>query len=206
MGEGSDGDRVIIKNFYQGMHMGNLSGKNILMVIPRNQFDEDGLFVTRDFLESAGARVIVLSKSGQEAVGTNRTGFKPHGTIIDWNKQAGVFGKYDAVLLVGGKGAPKSLWDDPILPQILTDHYRAEKVVGAMGLSVVVLARASFLIQKEASGPDDEAFLNELEAGSCYYSGEPVTCCDRIVTASGGESAKEFAQAVSGILIDEAVG
>jgi len=183
--------------------MGSLSGKNVLTVIPRNQFDEDELFITRDILESAGARVIVLSQSGQEAVGTNRTRFQPHGTIIDWNRQEGVLGKYDAVLLVGGKGAPKSLWNDPILPQILTDHYRDQKVVGAIGLSVVVLARASFLRQKAASGPDDERFLNELEVNSSYYSEEPVTCSERIITASGGEAAKEFAEAVSAVLMEE---
>ena len=186
--------------------MGNLSGKNILAVMPRNQFDEDELFTTRDILESAGARVVILSKSGQEAVGMNKTRFQPHGTIIDWNKQPGVLGKYDAVLLVGGKGAPKSLWDDPILPQILTDHYRAGKVVGAIGLSVAVLARASFLMQKVASGPDEERFLKELEAGSGYYSEEPVTSCDRIITASGGEAAKEFAEAVSEVLMEETAG
>jgi len=111
--------------FCQRTLMRSMLGKNILMVIPRNQFDEDELFATRELLELAGARVIVLSKTGQEAVGTNRTRFLPHGMIIDWNKQEGIFGKYDAVVLVGGKGAPKSLWDDPILPQILTDHYRA---------------------------------------------------------------------------------
>lgn len=183
--------------------MKSLSGKNILLVIPRNQFDEDELFVTRELLESAGGRVIVLSQNGKEATGMNRTRFQPHGMIIDWNKQEGVFGRYHAVLLIGGKGAPKSLWDDTILPQILTDIYRAGKVVGAMGLSVVVLARASFLMQKEASGPNEERFLNELEAGSGYYSEEPVTCCDRIITACGGEAAKEFVEAVSSVLRDE---
>ncbi len=182
--------------------MGSMLGKNILMVIPRNQFDEHELFATRELLESAGARVIVLSKTGQEAVGTNKTRFQPHGTIIDWNKQEGIFGKYDAVVLVGGKGAPKSLWDDPILPQILTDHYRAGKVIGAMGLSVAVLARASFLIQMAASGPDEERFLTELTAGSSYYSEEPVTCSDRIITACGGDAAKEFSEAVSAAVLD----
>lgn len=185
--------------------MRSLSGKIILMVMPRNQFDEDELFVTRKFMESAGARVIVLSQTGQEAVGTNRTRFQPHGMIIDWNKQEGIFRKYDAVVLVGGKGASKSLWDDPVLPQILTDHYRAGKVIGAMGLSVVVLARAGFLIQLAASGPDEEKFLKELSAGSSFHSEEPVTCCDRIITANGGEAAKEFAQAVSAVVGDETV-
>jgi protease I len=189
--------------FFWRTLMGSLSGKNILMVIPRNQFDEEELFVTKEILESAGARVIVLSQTGQEAVGMNKMRFHPHGTIIDWNKQEGIYGKYDAVLLVGGKGAVKSLWDDPILPQILTDHYRAAKVVAAIGLSVVVLARASFLMQRASSGPDDEKFRHELEAGSGFYADEPVTCCDRIITASGGESAKEFAEAVSAAVIDE---
>jgi len=183
--------------------MRSLSGKNILMVIPRNQFDEDELLPTRNALESAGARVVILSKSGQEAVGMHKTRIQPHGMIIDWNKQAGILGKYDAVLLVGGKGAPKSLWDDPILPQILTDHFRAGKVVGAIGLSVIVLARASFLIQKEASGPGEERFQKELEEGSGYYSEEPVTRCDRIITASGGEAVNEFVEAVSSVLMEE---
>ncbi len=182
--------------------MGSLTGKVVLMVIPQNQFDEEELFETRKVLESTGARVVVLSRNGQEAVGMNKTRFQPQGTIIDWNKQ-GVSGKYDAVLLVGGKGAAKSMWDDPILPQILTDHCRAGKVVAAIGQSVAVLARASFLNQRAASGPGDERFLNELEAGSGYYSDEPVTSSDRIVTASGGVSAKEFAEAVSAAVLDE---
>jgi putative intracellular protease/amidase len=185
--------------------MKNLSGKNILMVIPRNQFDEDELFGTREILESERARIIVLSQSGKEAVGMNRTRFKPDGAIIDWNKQDGVWGKYDAVLLVGGKGAPKFLWDDSVLPQILTDHFRAGKVIGALGLSVVVLARASFLREMAASCPDEERCLKELEAGFSYYSEEPVTRCDRIITARGGDAAKEFVQVMGAALMDEAV-
>ena len=131
---------------------------------------------------------------------------KGYGFIESEDGQEGVSGKYDAVLLVGGKGAAKSLWDDPILPQILTDHFRAGKVVAAIGHSVIVLARASFLMQMAASGPNEEKFLYELEAGSGYYSEEPVTCCDRIITASGSEAAKEFAEAVSAAVRDETVG
>ena len=183
--------------------MGNLSGKNILMVIPKNQFAEDELFETRKFFEAEGARVVVLSPKGQEAVGMNKTRFQPQGMLIDWNKQAGIHSKYDAVLLVGGKGAPKSLWSDTILPQILTDHYRAGRVVGALGLSVAVLARASFLNEKPASGPEDAVFLQELEAGGGYHSEDPVTCHERIVTARGGEAAREFAEAVTRVLLED---
>lgn len=182
--------------------MGPLAGKNILIVIPRNQFDEKELFVTRDHLKSEGARVVVLSKSGQEATGMNKTRFQPDGTIIDWNKQEGIRKKYDAILLTGGKGAPKSLWDDPILPQILTDHYRAGKVIGSIGLSVIVLARASFLNAKAASGPDNEVFLHELEACGVDHSEESLTCHEKILTAKDGEAAQKFAEAVATLLME----
>ena len=183
--------------------MCNLSEKNILMVIPKNQFAEDELFETRKLLEAKGARVVVLSPKGQDAVGMNKTRFQPQGMLIDWNKQEGIRSKYDAVLLVGGKGAPKSLWNDTILPQILTDHYRAGKVVGALGLSVAVLARASFLNEKAASGPEDEVFLHELEAGGSHHSKEYVTCHERIITGRGGEAAQEFATTVTRVLMED---
>ncbi len=173
------------------------------MVIPKNQFAEDELFTTRDYLEAEGARVVVLSPKGQEAVGVNKTRFQPQGMLIDWNKQTGIHQKYDAVLLVGGKGAPKSLWNDTILPQILTDHYRAGRVVGALGLSVAVLARASFLNEKPVSGPEDAVFLQELEAGGGYHSEDPVTCHDRIITAKGGKAVREFVETMTSILIEE---
>ncbi len=185
--------------------MGNLSGKNILIVIPKNQFAEDELFVTHDYLEAEGARMVVLSPRGKEAVGMNKTRFQPQGMLIDWNKQAGIRNKYDAVLLVGGKGAPKSLWDDTILPQILTDHYRAGRVVGAIGQSVTVLARASFLNEKPTSGPEDEVLLQEIEAGGGYHSEDPVTCHERIITANGGGAAREFATTVARVLVEQDV-
>lgn len=183
--------------------MAELTGKNILIAIPRNQFDEKELFVVRDHLKSEGARVVVLSKSGQQATGTNKTRFQPDGTIIDWNKQEGIREKYDAVLLTGGKGAAKSLWDDPILPQVLTDHYRAGKVIGAIGLSVIVLARASFLNARAACGPDNEVFLQELEACGVDHSEEALTCHEKILTARDGEAAQNFAEAVVTILKEE---
>ena len=96
---------------------------------------------------------------------------------------------------MGGKGAPKSLWDDPILPQILTDHFRAERVIGALGLGVAVLARAS-LLSYEAAGPEDEKFSAELEEAGLTHSSTSVLQDGKIITASGPEAAAEFARAV----------
>lgn len=177
----------------------NLQSKNILIVIPRSQFNEPELFDTLEVLKSSGARILVLSKSGQEAVGMSKTRFTPDGVLVDWDKQEGYAGKYHAVLVMGGKGAPKSLWGDPILPQILTDHFRAERVIGAIGLGVAVLARAS-LLSYEAAGPEDETFLSELKQAGLTRAHSSVVQDGKVVTASGPEAAVEFAQTVISVL------
>jgi deglycase len=174
----------------------DLKSKNILIVIPKSQFQEQELFDTLEVLKTAGPRTLVLSKSGQEAVGMNKTRFTPDGMLVDWDKQPGVSGKYDAVIVMGGKGAPKSLWDDTILPQILTDHFRAERVIGALGLGVAVLARAS-LLSGEAAGPkEDEKFLSELKEAGLTHSSSPVIQDGKVITASGPDAATEFAHTI----------
>ena len=173
---------------------------NILIVIPKNQFDEDELFSTRSVLQAAGSRVVILSKTGKEAVGMKKTRFQPNGIIADWNRYRGRSGKYDAVLLIGGRGAAKSLWDDDIVPQILTDHYRGESVVGAIGTSVVVLARAGFLTEANTAAPDDEKVLKELQIAGAIRSDESVVCENRIITARDAKVAKQFVETVLEVL------
>ena len=89
--------------------MSDLSGTNILIIIPKSQFCGQELNGVRTILQQCGANVVVLSKSGQEARGMNKEKFQPDGMIVDWNKQPGIEGKYHAVILVGGKGAKKFL-------------------------------------------------------------------------------------------------
>lgn len=165
----------------------------VLVIIPNNQFDEEELFGVLNAFESAGVGTVVLSKSGKEAVGMDRKRFQPHGMIIDWDKQKGITGIYCAVVLIGGKGAEKSLWDDPIVPQILTDHYRAGKIIGALGSAQVVLARAS-LLTDDTAAPENVKARRELESAGVTCVEEAVVVEGRIITGSGGSAAESFAQ------------
>ncbi len=149
----------------------------ILLVIPQNRFCDQQLLELRSVFEEV--KTVVLSKTGKEAVGEMKTKVLPDGILADWDKRFLPNKKYDAIVVVGGKGAKNSIWNDPILPQILTDHYRAGKVLGALGLSVVSLARAGLLT--EVSAPDNEACIREL--ADAVVVEEPLTSFDRIVTA-----------------------
>ena len=182
--------------------MNNLSKKNILIIIPKSQFCEQELNGVRTVLQQCGANVVVLSKSGQEARGMNKEKFRPDGMIVDWNKQPGIKGKYHAVIVIGGKGAKKSLWDDPIVPQILTDHYRSGNIIGAIGTALVVLIRAS-LVNGEIPLPRDEETRVELKNLNAVCIDTPVTRIDNIILGQGADSAHHFCQQILGLMDGE---
>ena len=175
--------------------MSNLSKKNILIIISKSQFCGQELNGVRAVLQQVGANVIVLSKSGQEARGSNKEKFQPDGMIIDWNKQPGIKGKYHAVIVIGGKGAKKSLWDDPIVPQILTDHYRSGRIIGAIGSGLVVLVRAS-LVTGEIPLPKDSDSLKELEALNAVCVDLPVTRINNIILGQDVDSVDNFSKQI----------
>jgi protease I len=179
--------------------LGNLLRKYILIIIPKSQFCEEELNGVRNGLQQAGANVVVLSKSGQQAQGVNKEKFQPDGMIVDWNKQMGIKTKYHAVILVGGKGAKKSLWDDPIVPQILTDHYRFGSIVGAMGAAIVVLVRAC-LVKGEVPKPDDEVTYKELENLNAVCVDAPITRLENVLLGQGEKSVHQFTRTIITLL------
>ena len=65
-----------------------VSGQNVLIIIPKNQFCGDELHGLRSALIKNGVHVVVLSKSGNEASSMKQEKFKPDGMIIDWDKQS----------------------------------------------------------------------------------------------------------------------
>ncbi len=172
----------------------------ILIVIPQNRFCDQQLLDLKSVFDEIPLKTIVLSKSGTEAVGEMKTKLTPDGILVDWDKKFLLNKRYDAVVVVGGKGAKNSIWNDPILPQILTDHYRAGKVVGALGLSVVALARAGLLTGQDASVPDHEGCVQELKDAGVYIAEEPLTCSNLIVTAGDDSSGKLFGEKVIELL------
>jgi len=179
--------------------MNVLLGKNALVIIPKSQFCERELCGVKSELEQRGVHVVVLSMSGQEARGMNKEKIQPDGMIVDWNKQPGIQGKYQAVVLIGGKGARKSLWDDPIVPQILTDHHRSGSVIGAIGSAIVVLVRAS-LVTGEIPLPQDEATREELESLNAVCIDTSVTSVGNTVFGQGADSVSKFSQTILSLM------
>jgi protease I len=179
-----------------------MSAAFFLLVIPQNRFCEQQLFDLKEVLEGEAGECRILSKSGKEAKSEEKTLFQPDGMLVDWNRFLQGKQKYDAVIVIGGKGAKSSIWEDPILPQILTDHFRAGKILGAFGLSVVALARAGLLSRCEVAAPNEEACLKELEDVGAFPEDKKLIVLDRIITSNDPGSGKIFGEAILDLLRD----
>ena len=175
--------------------MNSLTEKNVLIIIPKIQFCEEELYGVMGKLKGEGANVVVLSSSGKEAVGMKKDIFKTDGMIVDWDKQPGINGKYNAVILVGGLGAKKSIWNDPIIPQILTDHYRYGSVVAGIGSSIVVLVKASLIVGEVPLQAENHT-QNELESLNVVFVDTPVLREGKVILGQGANSVDEFSQSI----------
>lgn len=179
-----------------------MSAALFLLVIPQNRFCEQQLFDLKELLEGGGGECRILSKSGKEAKGEAKTLFQPDGMLVDWNRFLQGKPKYDAVIVIGGKGAKSSIWEDTILPQILTDHFRAGKILGAFGLSVVALARAGLVSRCEVSAQKEEACLKELDDAGAFPEDKNLVVVNRIITSNDSSTGKIFGETILELLRD----
>ena len=175
---------------------------HFLLVVPQNRFCEQELYDLKEILDQDPGKCVVLSKSGKEAKGENKTILQPDGMLVDWNRHLMGKQKYDAVIVIGGKGSRRDIWEDPILPQILTDHFRASKILGAFDLSVVALARAGLLTSCEVSAPKDEKCLKELEAVGAFPEEKALVVVNRVITSNDAGSGKAFGEIILKLLHD----
>ena len=168
----------------------------ILLLIPPNRFCGQQLFDLKEVLEKKSVQCRVLSKTGKEAKGEDKSLIQPDGMLVDWNRYLQGKQKYDAVIVIGGKGSKTFIWEDPILPQILTDHFRAGKILGGFGLSVVALARAGLISQCEISAIDDQACLKELADAGAFPGEKKIITTERIITSKNPGGGGEFGEAL----------
>lgn len=103
---------------------------------------------------------------------------------------------YNALVIIGGAGSPAHLWGAQDLVRLATTFHSAQKLVAAICLSPVVLARAGLLKGKNATVFRSPDSIAELKKGGAILSGLPVVTDDGIVTADGPEAARAFAEAV----------
>jgi protease I len=169
-----------------------LAGKKVLMVIPHTQFRDEEFFEPKKILEAEGAAVTVASTSVRTCHGTKGGTVQSQVAIADAKAE-----DFDALVICGGPSTPDFLWTDKKLPELAVAMSGAGKVVAAISLATVVLAKAKLLAGKKATVYFLPQAIQELKNGGATYVSESLIVQDKLILAEGPTESAQFGQAIS---------
>jgi protease I len=104
--------------------------------------------------------------------------------------------EYDGLVIVGGSGSQVHLWDDKLLLQLVKFFQKSGKMIAAICLAPVVLARAGILKGRKATYYESTASDFEMKRGGAVIVNSPVVTDGRLITANGPLAAKQFGDAI----------
>jgi protease I len=171
------------------------SGPKVLFVIAHEGFRDEELAVPKKILADAGFAGVVASTDTTIAKGMLGASLKPDILLSDASAA-----DYVALVIVGGAGA-KKLWGDTTLIRLAQEFAAEDKVLGAICLAPVVLAKAGLL--KDTDATCFSSVSSELKAEGARYLSEDVVCSGKIVTASGPDAAEAFGKKLVSLLAKE---
>ncbi len=163
--------------------------KSVLMVLAHNNFRDEEYTAARDALETNGAKITIASTLRTGAKGTQGLKLNPDLLIDDVNPD-----DYDAVVFIGGTGSSQ-YWHDIKAHEIANSANKSGKVIGASSHATVTLAVAGLLKGKRATG--HVTVYEKLIVQGAKYTGKKIEIDGNIITSTGANAAKEFAQALT---------
>ncbi len=169
-----------------------LFAQSVVMVIANTGFRDEELFVTKKVLEEGGVKVTVTSNALTTARGMLGGRIKPDMlyTQIDPSR-------FDGIVFVGGVGA-SVFWNDKTAHRLAREFLKRGKVVAAICIAPVTLARAGVLRGRKCTVWPGER--REVERMGCIYQGEGVVVDGKVITAAGPTYAEDFGKAILKLL------
>jgi protease I len=168
-----------------------LDGKKVLMVIPHTQFRDEEFFEPKKLLEEEGAKIVVASTSVRTCRGMKGGVAQSEITIAEAKAD-----DYSAVVVCGGSSVPEFFWNDKKLQELVTAMSAAGKVVAAICLSTVVLAKAKLLAGREATVYFLPQAIEALKEAGATYVKETLIIHNNIILAEGPPDSQRFGQAI----------
>ena len=170
-----------------------MTSKIIVMVIAYRNFQDIEYFIPRDIFLHAGFQVITTSSRAGIAISDNGNPVKIYKGLreIDINQS-------NALIFCGGRGAPKYL-DNDISYKVLREAEKEHKLIGAICISPIILAKSGILSNKRATvwtSPLEKSATKVFKSSKVQYIDKPVVIDDNIITASGARSSSQFAHAI----------
>ena len=163
--------------------------KPILIIIAPKDFRDEELFETKDELEKFGHKTVIASNIKGTCFGT-KGGF----AISEIESDHIDTKNYDGVVFIGGFGS-QLFYNDETAHQIAKKMNAQQKLVGAICIAPVILAKAGLLKNKNATVFSSE--INTIKDLGAIYSTLSVVKDGNIITGNGPTAARKFGETIA---------
>ncbi|MDF1498614.1 MAG: DJ-1/PfpI family protein [Patescibacteria group bacterium] len=175
-----------------------LTDKKVLFIIASKNFRDEEYFIPYEILQNEGADVSTASSVKGEIIGVE--GGEARSTL---SLKEIEIKNFDAIIFVGGGGATE-YFDNNDAHKIIQEAVSHHKIIAAICIAPVILARAGVLCGKNAtvwSGVMDKSGIKELEQAGSKVLNERVVTDGKIITADGPAASEDFAKAIIDIFL-----
>jgi len=195
-----DSNNIINKSMSNNMNNKGI----ILMIIAPNNFRDEEFFIPKRLFEENHFKVVVASSTKKP------TSMFGKSVVVDMNLSQALDlltnnknnnnndSDVVAVVFPGGSGVPV-YYDNEIIKDIVVNAYNNNKVIGAICLAPIILAKAGVLEGRQAT-VWDHSFITTLQSYGAVYKKEGVVVDGNIVTSNSPKHAEEFANAILSLL------
>lgn len=168
--------------------------KALIILMPKNFRDEE-FRIPKEKLEGSGVDVTVAGLQWGTAKGMLGMTATPDILLGEVD-----IDDYDVIVVPGGSGSPRYLWNNPQAHGLIRKAYDRGKIVASICLSSVVLANAGVLEGRDATVFATPVSVRILEDRGANYLQQEVVVDGKIVTADGPQSAGRFADEILRLL------
>lgn len=161
------------------------------MYLPQQLFNEQEFDPALRRISQAGVRTLLVSADSGVAVSMSQLIVSIDLALRDVN-----VADYAGLVLIGGSGAALH-WDDSLLQAKCRDFAASGKVVAAIGIAPVTLARAGVLKGRKATVFRDRATVDWLRQAGARFGFRGVVADRNVITAASAEQARAFGQAIA---------
>ncbi len=164
----------------------------VAMIIAKDGFRDEEYLEPKKILSNAGIEIVTVSSSSGTAKGMLGATVKVD-KLIDEIKVE----DFNGIIFIGGVGSSE-YWDNPTAHKIAQEAIKQKKLLAAICIAPVTLARAGVLKGKKATVFSSE--INELKKSGAVYTGKDVEVDGLIVTGAGPHAAKQFGEKIKELL------
>ncbi|NMA10313.1 MAG: DJ-1/PfpI/YhbO family deglycase/protease [Methanomicrobiales archaeon] len=163
----------------------------LLLAIAPERFRDEELEIPRRTFEEAGIGVDIASTVAGTCTGMLGGAAEATMTFDDAKSD-----DYAGIVIVGGSGSEEHLWGSERLRELTRSFFEQGKVVAAICLAPVVLARAGILAGRQATVYPSPAAVAEMKKAGANFLEIPVVADMQVVTANGPAAAAQFADTI----------